>query len=108
MYRRVAYRTLLVPDLGLVMQARRLRRKLLGDPCMAFKAELSDGRPFQHLRVGRAVRNMANGTALELERCMFEYERSLFVRVTFDASRISTDRELGLLSLKTAVSVMAI
>src|SRR3954470_15209306 len=105
---RMAYRTLLVTNLGLVMKARSLRREFLGNTGVAFKAKLPDRRSFQHLCVRRAVRYVANGTTLEFQRSMFENERSLFIRVTFYARGIGADRELGLLGFKTAVSVMTI
>ena len=39
---------------------------------------------------------------------MLEHKWTLFVRVAFDTRSIDTNRELGLLRLKTAVSIVTI
>src|SRR4051794_26393173 len=75
---------------------------------MAFKAKLPYLRAFQHLRVRRAVRCVARGAALKLDRAVFEHERSLLVRVALDAGGVRTDREFGLLLLEAAVRIVAI
>ena len=75
---------------------------------MAFEAELSYRGPLQHFRIARPMRDVAGRTALEFRRSMFEYERPLLVRVTFDARDVGTDRELRLFRLKPAVGVVTV
>ena len=51
---------------------------------------------------------MTRRTAFDLERRVFENERTLLIGVTFHASRIRADGEFGLFVFKTAVRVVTI
>ena len=104
----VTHGTLLISDLCLVVEAGCLWRQLFGYSSMAFETELTDRCTFQHFWVARSMRNVAGGAAFELCRCMFESEWPLLAAMAFDACYVGTDRELGLLRFKTAVSVVTI
>ena len=104
----VTHGTLLISDLCLVVEAGCLWRQLFGYSSMAFETELTDRCTFQHFWVARSMWNVASGAALELCRCMFESEWPLLAAMAFDACYVGTDRELGLLRFKTAVSVVTI
>ena len=75
---------------------------------MALNAKLPDRAAFKHLRILRSMRSVACRTALELERAMFEDERSLLVGVAFDARLVRAHGHLGLLLIEAAVRVVAI
>ena len=51
---------------------------------------------------------MTGGAAFELERAVFEHERSLLVAVALDASGIGANRKLRLLLLESAMRIVAI
>ena len=75
---------------------------------VALKAKLPYRTPFEHLRVIRAVRCMARSATFGLERGMFERERALHLRVATEAGLVRSQRDSGLLALKSAVRVVAI
>ena len=75
---------------------------------MAFKTQEPDNVTRQQFRVGRTVRRMADLTAFDLDWRMFVNEGPLFIRVTFDASRIAVDRIAQRFAHKPAMLVMAI
>ncbi len=54
------------------------------------------------------MRRMARGATLTLKGCVFESEWALFVAMTLDTRSIGSDRQFGLLRLKSAVSVVAV
>jgi len=51
---------------------------------------------------------VTSGASFDLQRCVLENKRALFVAVTFYASCIGADSELCLLLLKSAMRVVAI
>ena len=88
--------------------AGRTVRKLVGNSAVAFQTELPNLRAPEHFRIARAVRHVTRRTAFEFERSVLENKRTLFVRVTFDTSRVDSDREFGLFLLEASVRVMTI
>ena len=54
------------------------------------------------------MRRVACGAALKFKWAVFEYERTLFVRVTLYACRVRAKGQLGLFLLESAVRIMAV
>src|SRR5690242_866399 len=75
---------------------------------MTLQAEQVHLGAFQKPRIGRAMRSMADGAALYLDRLMFIYERSGFVRVTLEANQILRHRGSQLPRQKSAMRVVAV
>ena len=75
---------------------------------MALETELPHAAALQHLWIRRAVRRMACRAAFELQRRVFENERSLFIAVALDASCIGTDSKLRLFLLEASVRIMTV
>lgn len=77
--------TVAITNCRLVVERRYARSKLLVDGTVTFHAQLLYRTAIEHLRIAAAVRAMAGGAAFGLERSVFESERPLLIRVTFDA-----------------------
>src|SRR5271156_1934860 len=61
----------------------------------------------QHVRIGSAVHQMAGLAPIDLYRLVFEYKRSLFVRVALEADRILCGGGSHLLGPHCAVGIVA-
>lgn len=88
--------------------AGRTIRELIGNTAVAFQAKLSHLRALEHFRIARAVGHMTRRAAFDLQRSVLKNERTLFIRVAFDTSRVNADRELRLFLFKTSVRIMTI
>ena len=66
---------------GLVVKRRSAGRIREGRRGVALQAQDINVTYFEHVRVGRAVRHVAGGAALDFDRLMFENERAVLVHV---------------------------
>ena len=108
MDRRVADRAVLVSQYSLVMERRRVGCELVRYAAMALHTELSDARTLEHLRIRRAMRRVAGGTAFHFQRRVLKNERALFVTVALHAGCVGAHCELGLLLFEPAVRIVTI
>ena len=92
----------------LVVERRSSRRSAKARRGVALQAEQVDVAQFQHVRIWSAVHQMAGLATIHLYRLVFEYKRSLLVRVASEANRILTGRSANLMGPHCAVRVMAI
>ena len=75
---------------------------------MALQAEQIDVTQFQHMGIWAAVHQMAGLAPIDLYRLVFEYKRSLFVRVALEADRILCGGGSHLLGPHCAVGIVAV
>ena len=75
---------------------------------MALQAELVDLRPFEHVRVGGPVREMADGAALGLDGHVLIDEGALLVGVALEADLILIGRPAQRFGQEAAVLVVAV
>jgi hypothetical protein len=75
---------------------------------VTFETKLPHRTSLQHLRIRRTVRCVTRGATLDLEWCVFENERALFVAVALDTRGVGADGKLCLLLFESAVRIMTI
>ena len=75
---------------------------------MALQAEQINVAQFQHMGIWPAVHQMAGLAPIDLYRLVFEYKRSLFVRVALEADRILCGGGSHLLGPHCAVGIVAV
>ena len=92
----------------LVVERRSSRRSAKARRGVALQAEQVDVAQFQHVRIWSAVHQMAGLATINLHRLMFEYKRSLLVRVAREANRILSGRSAHLMGPHGAVRIVAI
>ena len=92
----------------LVVERRRIWRKLLRDAAVAFKAKLTNIISLEQPWIVCSVRRMAYRAPFQFDRGVFKNERALLIGVAFNAGRINADGEFCLLHFKSAVRVVAI
>jgi hypothetical protein len=92
----------------LVMERRSSWRSAEARRGVALQAKQIDIAQFQHVRIWPAVHQMAGLAPIDLHRLMFEYKRSLLVRVACEANRILSGRSPHLMGPHGAVRIVAI
>lgn len=90
------------------MEIGSVRRSDLVRIAVTFETELPDVRSRQQLRIRGTVRRMTRRAALDLQRRVFENERTLLVRVTLQTTGIGAGRETRLFEFEAAVCIMTI
>ncbi|MEK6283440.1 MAG: hypothetical protein AABN95_24060 [Acidobacteriota bacterium] len=92
----------------IMLRASRLYRTNVVGNAVAGQTKLRYPTGRQQARISRTVRRVTGAASFGLHRCMFESERTLLVRVTLHASRISAGSQSRLFQFKTAMRIMAI
>ncbi len=104
----VTDRAILVMYSCLVMETGNTRCDAFKYRAVTFDTKLSHLAPLKHFWIRRTVCVMASSTTLSSYRQMFKHEGAFFVRMAFEAGRITADREPGIFLFKVTVRVMAV
>jgi hypothetical protein len=90
------------------MERRSSRRSAKARRGVALQAKQVDVAQLQHVRIWTTVHQMAGLAAINFYRLMFEYKRSLLVRVARKANRILRGRSTHLMRPHRAVRIVAV
>lgn len=104
----VTSRAVVVLSVQIVLRSQGLVRANAMSHAVASKTELRDRAESQQPRIGRAVRRVTRRATFGLQRRVFIRERTLFVSVTLNTSRIGARCQSRLLELKATVRIVAI
>jgi len=90
------------------VERRSSRRSAKARRGVALQAKQVEVAQFQHVRIWPAVHHMTGLATINLYRLMFEYKRSLLVRVTREANRILRGRSPHLMGPHSPVRIVAV
>ena len=92
----------------LVVERRSSRRSTKARRGVALQTEQVDVAQFQHVRIWPAVHQMAGLATIDLYRLVFEYKRSLLVRVALETDRVLRRGSPHLMGPRSPVRIVTV